>query len=110
MRKIDPNASNSTMSQPPSPEALHALVVDAVRRLMEDKTVELSDETPLVGSDSVLDSMRLVELCLALEDAARDHRFEFDWTSDAAMSRARGMFRSVGALAAEFIDQASRAP
>ena len=31
--------------------------------------------------------------------------FEFDWTSDAAMSRSRSMFRTAGSLAAEFFSQ-----
>ena len=73
--------------------------------LLEDKTLHVSDDMPLIGGDSVLDSMKLVELCLALEDLAADIGFEFDWTSDAAMSRSRSMFRTAGSLAIEFISQ-----
>jgi acyl carrier protein len=98
------------MTHPRAPESLHGLVVDAVRSLIEDKSLPLDDATPLVGDQSVLDSMRLVELCLLLEDAAREQGFEFDWTSDSAMSRSRSMFRSVGALANEFATQAAGRP
>jgi hypothetical protein len=49
--------------------------------------------------------MKLVELCLALEDKAAEIGFEFDWTSDAAMSRSRSMFRTADSLAAEFVNQ-----
>jgi hypothetical protein len=49
--------------------------------------------------------MKLVELCLALEDMAAEIGFEFDWTSDTAMSRSRSMFRTAGSLAAEFFSQ-----
>jgi hypothetical protein len=49
--------------------------------------------------------MKLVELCLALEDFAEEKGFEFDWTSDQAMSRSRSMFRTAGSLAIEFKDQ-----
>ena len=49
--------------------------------------------------------MKLVELCLELEDKATNLGSEFDWTSDAAMSRSRGMFRTAGSLTAEFINQ-----
>ena len=49
--------------------------------------------------------MKLVEVCLALEDLADEHGFEFDWTSEAAMSKSRSMFRSVVALAEEFASQ-----
>ena len=58
----------------------------------------------LIGSDSSLDSMKLVRLCLTLEDKAGDE-FEFNWTSDIAMSKSRSMFRSVHSLAEEFIKQ-----
>jgi hypothetical protein len=46
--------------------------------------------------------MKLVELCLELEDKAGDLDFEFDWTSEAAMSRSRSLFRTVASLAEEF--------
>jgi len=63
------------------------------------------EDTELLGSGSIIDSMKLVELCLALEDLACDLDFDFDWTSDAAMSRSRSMFRTAGSLASEFIIQ-----
>lgn len=84
---------------------IKAKVFDKVYQLLEDKTVLVTDELPLIGSESALDSMKLVELCLALEDQATEIGFEFDWTSDAAMSRSRSMFRTAGSLAAEFIRQ-----
>lgn len=80
-------------------------IFEIVCGLMEDKTTEVKDDMPLIGSESVLDSMKLVELCLALEDKAADLGFEFDWTSDTAMSKSRSMFRTAGALAVEFINQ-----
>jgi acyl carrier protein len=64
--------------------------------------IEISDTSPLIGDNSVLDSMGLVELCLRLEDRASEMGFVFDWTSEDAMSRGRSIFRSVGALQAEF--------
>ena len=59
----------------------------------------------LIGGKSLLDSMNLVEVCLLLEDLADEHGFEFDWASEAAMSRSRSMFRSVSTLAKEFSNQ-----
>lgn len=73
--------------------------------LLEDMSLIVTDDMPLIGGDSVLDSMKLVELCLALEDKATDMGFEFDWTSDTTMSRSRSMFRTAGSLAMEFIAQ-----
>ena len=66
---------------------------------------EITEEMQLIGGESLLDSMKLVEVCLALEDLADEHGFEFDWTSDAAMSKSRGMFRTVSALCEEFARQ-----
>ncbi|MEO5669317.1 MAG: hypothetical protein ABIR26_01385 [Ramlibacter sp.] len=77
-------------------------VYEAIASLLEDKSVQVGDDMPLIGGDSLLDSMRLVELCLLLEDIAGEHGFDFDWTSSAAMSRSRSMFRSARALADEF--------
>ena len=80
-------------------------VFHQISQLLEDKSLTVTDDMALIGGNSVLDSMKLVELCLALEDKAVDMGFEFDWTSDAAMSRSRSMFRTAGALATEFISQ-----
>jgi hypothetical protein len=49
--------------------------------------------------------MKLVEVCIKLEDLADKHGFEFDWTSEAAMSKSRSMFRSVATLADELARQ-----
>jgi acyl carrier protein len=76
-----------------------------ISNILVDKEIKVQDDMPLIGSDSVLDSMKLVELCLELEDKAAGMGFEFDWTSDAAMSKSRSMFRTAGALAAEFLSQ-----
>ncbi len=80
-------------------------IFDVIKSLPEDAHDGVDSETPLLGDGSILDSMKLVELCLALEDMASDLGFEFDWTSDSAMSRSRSMFRTAGALVSEFISQ-----
>ena len=80
------------------------IVVSAIDDALDSKA-NVSEEMELIGGESLLDSMKLVEVCLALEDLADEHGFEFNWTSDAAMSKSRGMFRSVAALAEEFAGQ-----
>ena len=84
------------------------IVFDEVVNLIKDKSLEVSRDTPLIGDSSVLDSLGLVELCLALEDKAADLGFEFDWTSESAMSTSKGMFRSIGSLEEEFLRQWKR--
>ena len=88
-----------------SVESVKSEVFNHISLLLEDKSLKVTDDMALIGGDSVLDSMKLVDLCLALEDKAAEMGFEFDWTSDAAMSRSRSMFRTAGSLAAEFISQ-----
>ncbi|MBS0201243.1 MAG: acyl carrier protein [Proteobacteria bacterium] len=80
------------------------VVLEAVASLAAEG-VTLERNSTLLGDGSVLDSMKLVELCLLLEDKASQLGFQFDWTSDSAMSRSRSMFRTVGSLADEFESQ-----
>lgn len=84
---------------------IKANIFSEISELVDNVAVVISDDTPLLGDGSVLDSMKLVTLCIALEDIAADHDFDFDWTSDAAMSRSRSMFRTAGALVDEFLKQ-----
>ena len=80
------------------------IVIDLISNALEE-VQKVSDETELVGRNAVCDSMKLVEICLALEEKADEHGFEFDWTSKNAMSRSYSMFRSVATLAEEFARQ-----
>mgnify|MGYP000988878764 CR=1 FL=1 len=79
-------------------------VISVISNAVDGK-VEIAEDMQLIGGESLLDSMKLVEVCLALEDLADEHGFEFDWTSEAAMSKSRSMFRNVTALAEEFANQ-----
>lgn len=83
-------------------------VFNAIISILEDRSILVTDDMPLIGEGAGLDSMKLVELCLLLEDIAAEMGFEFDWTSDAAMSKSRSMFRTAGALTAEFVSQHAR--
>jgi len=85
-------------------EIAKELVIQTIESALEGKS-EVKEEMQLIGGVALLDSMKLVEVCLALEDLADDHGFEFDWTSEAAMSKTRSMFRSVASLAEEFSKQ-----
>ena len=80
-------------------------IFKAVAEIVRDNSIMVSDETPLIGDNRALDSMKLLELCVLLEDIAADLGFGFDWTSEEAMSKSRSMFRTAGALATEFLSQ-----
>ena len=80
------------------------IIISAISGVVKNK-IEIEEDTHLIGNDSILDSMLLVEVCLALEDVAEKHGFEFDWTSDSTLSKSRGMFRNVLELSKEFANQ-----
>lgn len=68
-----------------------------------DKGLTLASE--LMGGSNPIDSVELVELCIRLEDLADELGFKFDWTSENAMSKSRGVFNSVATLRDEFARQ-----
>jgi hypothetical protein len=85
--------------------SIKSWIFGEIAQLLEDESVSVVDDMPLIGGAGVLDSMKLVELCLVLEDKATEMGFDFDWMSETAMSRSRSMFKTAGSLAAEFISQ-----
>lgn len=84
-------------------EAIKA--VTSVLHDILDEEFDLGAETELIGGDAILDSMKLVQVCVALEDVAEEIGFEFDWTSEDAMSRSQSMFRTIESLSDEFARQ-----
>ncbi|WP_440913219.1 hypothetical protein [Candidatus Pelagibacter sp.] len=80
------------------------IVISVITNTLEGKS-KITEDMQLIGSETLLDSMKLVEVCVALEDLADEHGFEFDWTSEAAMSKSRSMFRNITTLAEEFAKQ-----
>ena len=83
-----------------------SIVVKAVEKVAPGAGA-VGSETVLLGAGGVLESMSLVELCLELEDVANSLDFEFDWTSDSAMSRNRSMFQTIDSLASDLAAQAA---
>ena len=83
------------------------LVIRELRPLLKDSSIDIDEKVVLIGPDGVIDSLGLVELCLRIEDAALVDGFEFDWTSDRAMSRNTSIFRTVGSLSEELKRQKS---
>ena len=85
-------------------EQAKKIVITAINDALKNKA-KITEDMQLIGGESLLDSMKLVEVCVALEDLADEHGFEFDWTSESAMSKSQSMFRSVATLAEEFSNQ-----
>jgi len=88
-----------------------SVVLDAIREALEDKgediKKQITADMQLIGGESILDSMNLVQVCIYLEDYADENGFEFDWASEAALSKSKSMFRSVSSLAEELVSQSN---
>lgn len=82
-------------------------VISIVKEISGDPKASknISEDMPLVGSKSFIDSMQLIELCIELVEKADDMGFEFDWTSEHAMSKSRSIFKSIRSLSEEFLNQ-----
>lgn len=89
------------MASPPpaDPSALVALVLDALRKILQQRGQPRDDMTPatrLLGPGAVVDSLGLVTLIVDLEQRIED---EFGATltlaSERAMSRSHSPFQSV---------------
>lgn len=89
----------------PDADAIKSEILSKISALLADATIPVTEDIPLLGGESVLTSMQLVELCLALEDRAAELGFDFDWKSEEAMSKSRSMFRTAGSLSDEFVSQ-----
>ena len=77
-------------------------VLDIIKTSIEDDDIEINANSNLVGGNSMLDSMGLVQTCIALEDKSQEHGFNFDWTSEKAMSTMSSVFRTPSSLAQEY--------
>ena len=81
-------------------------IVNIIRTIVGDD-VDINSHSPLVGGSSQVDSMGLVQICLALEDRSQAEGFAFDWTSEKAMSSLNSIFRTSETLACEYNRQYS---
>jgi acyl carrier protein len=81
------------------------LLTEIIVKTIDDKELQLNGSSRLVGIDSAVDSMKLVEICINLEVYAETLDFEFDWTSANAMSKSKSIFRTIDSLIEEFIEQ-----
>jgi acyl carrier protein len=62
------------------------------------QNVEITQNTPLIGSNRILDSLGLVHLIVDIETTFLEEDVELSLTSESAMSARISPFRSVGSL------------
>lgn len=79
------------------------LVIDSFRQVATEQQLGLASEpgpdTPLMGPDALFDSLGLVSVVLAVEEAIEDrHGVSITLASARALSEEHSPFRSVGSL------------
>lgn len=85
-------------------DVMTAKVLQKIETLVPN-VENIDRQTILLGDGAILDSMKLVQLCVELEDVANEYGFVFDWTSQNAMSRSTSIFNTVGTLTDELLLQ-----
>ena len=67
-----------------------------------DEEIDINPQSSLIGGDSLIDSMGLVQICLALEERSQSDGFSFDWASEKAMSSLNSIFKTAQTLTEEY--------
>ncbi len=76
-------------------------LIDVIKNVMEED-IDINPQSSLIGGSSSIDSMGLVQICLALEERSQSEGFSFDWTSEKAMSSLNSIFKTAETLAEEY--------
>ena len=84
---------------------LEILIMDIAQELNEDEEIELSSEltadTPLFGENGILDSMGLVSLVIAAEQAIEEkYSTPISLADEKALSQKNSPYRTIASLAA----------
>ena len=66
---------------------------------------QMNEDSQILNGDNNLDSMAIVQLCIALEDKSNFFGFTFDWTSEKAMSSMNSIFKTPKSISDEFNKQ-----
>ena len=80
-------------------------IYNAIKESLVDKSVVVTDQTPLFGDESPLDSMGFADLCLQLQELAVKNGFTFNWSGDDASSDFHNLFKNVESLILSFESQ-----
>ena len=83
-------------------------VIKILKEISEtnDNSIKIMHEDSFIlNSDNNIDSVTLVQLCIALEEKSNSFGFDFDWTSEKAMSSMNSIFRTPKSISDEFNNQ-----
>jgi acyl carrier protein len=82
-------------------------LINIIKDILQED-LKLNTDSELIGGSSSIDSMNLVQICLALEEKSSEEGFEFDWTSEKAMSSINSIFKSPQTLTNEYNRQKNK--
>ena len=74
------------------------LVINTVKEVVDDDSIQVINETVLLGNSAVVDSMGLVNLIVDIESALSEKGIEVTLTSEKAMSQRNSPFRTIQSL------------
>jgi len=85
---------------------IYSIVVECLQSYLETQGIEhvVDDNTVLLGSKAIIDSMGLVNVIIDIESAFLDEDVEISLASEEAMSRRNSPFRTVSTLS-NFINE-----
>ena len=91
-------------------ELMIGLAVDALEEEGVEEFIQVNRDSPLLGSEAILNSMDLVALITGVESMLEEeHQIDVTLVSEDAFSRQRSPFRTIDALA-DYILELSGAP
>ncbi|MDE2807196.1 MAG: hypothetical protein OXN90_02145 [Gemmatimonadota bacterium] len=81
-------------------ELMISLAVDALEEEGVEEPAQVNRDSPLLGSEAILNSMGLVTLITSVESILEEeHQIDVTLVSEDAFSRQRSPFRTIDALA-----------
>ncbi|MFN8258871.1 MAG: hypothetical protein U0W24_24500 [Bacteroidales bacterium] len=74
------------------------IVKKSVQEVVDDESIDIKEQTVLLGNEAVVDSMGLVNLIVDIESALSDKGLSVTLTSEKAMSLRNSPFRNIESL------------
>jgi acyl carrier protein len=93
-------------------ERIEEVIIDALSDYLETQGIEgeVSSDTVLLGSESELDSMGVVNVVIDVESHFQDQGYSISLASEKAMSRKNSPFRTVSTLTDFILELIEEAP
>tara|TARA_Y100000589_G_C26709297_1_gene449043 strand:+ start:40 stop:315 length:276 start_codon:yes stop_codon:yes gene_type:complete len=78
-------------------------IINIIGIIKKDNNIK--ENSPLYGSNAILDSLNFIELCISLEDKSNELGFTFEWNTEKTINRIDEIFKNPRTLTIEFNNQ-----